>query len=399
MLQAFLACAALAFVGPSGLLAPRPRLARSPIITALADADLDAQLDALTQRLEILQLKAQLAELQRSAAAATSAGATTIVQAAAPVSPAEPIAAAVQAVVAAPAAVDSAAQVAAAQAATEPVVAQVVAAPEAIQAVVAAAAAAAQPSSLPFGVPFGVPFGLPTDGGVPTLALAAVLVPTVAFGGKLFIDFVEQRYAELKASEAPGDADARARSFAPPSAGNLAANRRWSEREAAAEAERASSWVSSPGGRSATEIVAKGLTNLAEDPIGWLFGEPSPLYSNVAVARPLMATPPPARPMPPAAAASAMEAPPALAVEASALAVEAPPFEGRVVPTPALAARSARRQRREGAGEGFGSRTGAGAGASPSASASASRPARVPPSTPEEVEAARRGEWDYGQFK
>ena len=66
---------------------------------------------------------------------------------------------------------------------------------------------------------------------------------------------------------------------------------------------------------------------------------------------------------------------------------------------PALAARSARRQRREGAGEGFGSRTGAGAGASPSASASASRPARVPPSTPEEVEAARRGEWDYGQFK
>jgi hypothetical protein len=248
--------------------------------------------------------------------------------------------------------------------------------------VVAAAAAAAQPSSLPF----GLPFGLPTDGGVPTLALAAVLVPTVAFGGKLFIDFVEQRYAELKASEAPGDADARARSFAPPSAGNLAANRRWSEREAAAEAERASSWVSSPGGRSSTEIVAKGLTNLAEDPIGWFFGEPSPLYSNVAVARPLMATPPPARPMPPAAAASAMEA---------------PPFEGRVVPTPALAARSERRQRREGAGEGFGSRTSAGASASASASAgaSASRPARVPPSTPEEVEAARRGEWDYGQFK
>jgi len=385
MLHAFLACAALALVGPSGLLAPRPRLARSPIITALADADLDAQLDALTQKLEILQLKAQLAELQRSAAAATSAEATTIVQAAAPVSPAEPIAAAVQAVVTAPAAVDSAAQVAAAQAA-EPVVAQVVAAPEAIQAVVAAAAAAAQPSSLPFGLPFGVPFGLPTDGGVPTLALAAVLVPTVAFGGKLFIDFVEQRYAELKASEAPGDADARARSFAPPSAGNLAANRRWSEREAAAEAERASSWVSSPGGRSSTEIVAKGLTNLAEDPIGWFFGEPSPLYSNVAVARPLMATPPPARPMPPAAAASAMEA---------------PPFEGRVVPTPALAARSARRQRREGAGEGFGSRTSTGASASASASAgaSASRPARVPPSTPEEVEAARRGEWDYGQFK
>jgi len=382
MLHAFLACAALAFVGPSGLLAPRPRLARSPIITALADADLDAQLDALTQKLEILQLKAQLAELQRSAAAATSAEATTIVQAAAPVSPAEPIAAAVQAVVTAPAAVDSAAQVAAAQAVAEPVVAQVVAAPEAIQAVVAAAAAAAQPSSLPF----GLPFGLPTDGGVPTLALAAVLVPTVAFGGKLFIDFVEQRYAELKASEAPGDADARARSFAPPSAGNLAANRRWSEREAAAEAERASSWVSSPGGRSSTEIVAKGLTNLAEDPIGWFFGEPSPLYSNVAVARPLMATPPPARPMPPAAAASAMEA---------------PPFEGRVVPTPALAARSERRQRREGAGEGFGSRTSAGAGASASASAgaSASRAARVPPSTPEEVEAARRGEWDYGQFK
>ena len=77
------------------------------------------------------------------------------------------------------------------------------------------------------------------------------------------------------------------------------------------------------------------------------------------------------------------------------------PFEGRVVPTPALAARSERRQRREGAGEGFGSRTSAGAGASASASAgaSASRPARVPPSTPEEVEAARRGEWDYGQFK
>ncbi|KOO33984.1 hypothetical protein Ctob_010974, partial [Chrysochromulina tobinii] len=127
MLYAFLASAALAFVSPSGLLAPRPRLARPPTITALADADLDAQLDALTQKLEILQLKAQLAELQRSAAAATSAEATTIVQAAAPVPPAEPIAAAVQAVVTAPAAIDSAAQVATA----EPVVAQVVAAPEA----------------------------------------------------------------------------------------------------------------------------------------------------------------------------------------------------------------------------------------------------------------------------
>ena len=391
----FLACAALALVGPSALIAPSPRLARSPIITALAaaDADLDAQLDALTQKLEILQLKAQLAELQRSTAAATSAEATTMVRAAAPVSPAEPIAAAVQAVVAAPAAVDSTAQVAAAQAAAEPLVAQVVAAPEAIHAVVAATSAAAQPISLPF----GLPFGLPTDGGVPTLALAAVLVPTVAFGGKLFVDFVEQRYAELKASEAPGDADARARSFAPPSAGNLAANRRWSEREAAAEAERASSWVSSPrlgfvsswvsspGGRSATEIVSKGLSNLAEDPIGWLFGEPSPLYSNVAVVRPLMATPPPARPMPTTAPS----------------ATEASSFEGRVVPTPALAARSARRQRREGAGEGFGSRASAGAsaGAGAGAGAGASRPARVPPSTPEEVEAARRGEWDYGQCK
>ena len=379
----FLACAALALVGPSALIDMRPRLARSPIITALAaaDADLDAQLDALTQKLEILQLKAQLAELQRSTAASTSAEATTMVRAAAPVSPAEPIAAAVQAVVAAPAAVDSAAQVAAAQAAAEPLVAQVVAAPEAIHAVVAATSAAAQSISLPF----GLPFGLPTDGGVPTLALAAVLVPTVAFGGKLFVDFVEQRYAELKASEAPGDADARARSFAPPSAGNLAANRRWSEREAAAEAERASSWVSSPGGRSATEIVSKGLSNLAEDPIGWLFGEPSPLYSNVAVVRPLMATPPPARPMPTTAPSG----------------MEASSFEGRVVPTPALAARSARRQRREGAGEGFGSRASAGAsaGAGAGAGAGASRPAREPPSTPEEVEAARRGEWDYGQFK
>ena len=82
----FLACAALALVGPSALIGMRPRLARSPIITALAaaDADLDAQLDALTQKLEILQLKAQLAELQRSTAAATSAEATTMVRAAAP---------------------------------------------------------------------------------------------------------------------------------------------------------------------------------------------------------------------------------------------------------------------------------------------------------------------------
>ena len=37
-------------------------------------------------------------------------------------------------------------------------------------------------------------------------------------------------------------------------------------------------------GRSAADIFSKGLENLLNDPTGWLFGEPSALYSNLPVA-------------------------------------------------------------------------------------------------------------------
>merc|ERR1719354_1411868 len=33
-------------------------------------------------------------------------------------------------------------------------------------------------------------------------------------------------------------------------------------------------------GRSAPEILKGGLANLSENPFGWLFGKPSPLYST-----------------------------------------------------------------------------------------------------------------------
>ena len=41
---------------------------------------------------------------------------------------------------------------------------------------------------------------------------------------------------------------------------------------------------SAPAERSMPEILSSGLANLKQDPTGWLFGEPSALYSNLPVA-------------------------------------------------------------------------------------------------------------------
>lgn len=158
----------------------------------------------------------------------------------------------------------------------------------------------------------------------------------------------------------------------------------WTEREAEREAMAGASWMEAvPGDRSAPDIFFGGLNNLAKDPTGWIFGEPSALYSNVPIER---AAPAGGRSAAAAAAAAAvpdyaglqsLAPPPAGAVPPPPYPpppTGAPPVvgaDGMVVPT----ARMSRKERR----------------------AAEKRAARVPPSNPEELELARRGEWSYGQ--
>ena len=151
------------------------------------------------------------------------------------------------------------------------------------------------------------------------------------------------------------------------------------QRQAELEAQRASSWAEGRDGvalgrgtRSAPEIFFGGVNNLASEPKGWFFGKPSPLYSNVAIIEP----PPPevsgAQPDTRAAVASKPRPGPPPPVEAS----------GRIVPTSTK--RTARKSRRARA-----------AGATQAAK-QATGERRVPPSTPEELELARSGQWSYG---
>ena len=106
----------------------------------------------------------------------------------------------------------------------------------------------------------------------------------------------------------------------------------------------------------------EGLENLAAEPTGWLFGQPSALYSNEVVSapvEPMMATEEASMPM--AAPSLGADAPMGMPVDGAAP-------TGRVVPTsPSSMVKKGRKKRAK----------------------------RVPPSTPEEIEAARRGEYDY----
>jgi len=231
---------------------------------------------------------------------------------------------------------------------------------------------------------FGELFGIPYLG----VALPLLIVPLAYFGGPAFVDFINKRYDELQSGESSAAPD-----FAPRAPGNQAANKMWSQRQADDEIARASSWgeVEPVAQKNAMEIFMTGLENLQKEPMGWYFGPPSPLYSN--------ALPPPvirdegmpmaqAMPVaPPTAAPIATDAgwigEPAAAPVATAMptapdgGLAPPPETGRVVPSGSKS--MTKRQRR--------AKRGSKAAATP----------RVPPSTPEEISAARAGEYDYGQ--
>ena len=248
-----------------------------------------------------------------------------------------------------------------------------------------------------------------SGGDPPYLAIAVgvlVLVPSLYFGGTKFVSFVNERYDELQGTEgAEGAPQAASPSFAPRAPGNQAANRMWSEREADAEAMRAMSWdAPEVRTRNAREIFFEGIENLMAEPQGWLFGAPSPLYSNApsmsapstpsAPAAPLQemsanfAAPPVApTPVAPAPVAPAPVAAPPVAAPYVAPTAAAPaptaavpdmpapaPMAGRVIPSGSKGMTKGKRAARRKA-----------------------RAERVPPSTPEEVASARAGEYDYGQ--
>jgi hypothetical protein len=284
---------------------------------------------------------------------------------------------------------------------------------------------------------------------VTTILAGVALLPIGAFAASKFADFINERYEEIT-----NEAGSSAPSFELSQASVLPDMR--SPVSPALNAR-----PSHGSERSAVDIFAQGLANLAEEPTGWWFGAPSPLYSNLPAspkrkAADRLAEPPPLpgkgfrpsnvprrkaavapqapkpttasipmsapasssprdafladvtglpapKPMPspqtppsklpsPAmpkpdiqkpkpAPAPAMPAPiSAEAAVADAMPVSTPAVSGRVVSTTStMAAR--RRQRR----------------ANRAAAAGPTGAARVPPSTPEELELARRGEWSYGK--
>ena len=189
-----------------------------------------------------------------------------------------------------------------------------------------------------------------------------------------------------------------------PSTGNLVANQYQRRRQEEGSLAEGVEQQPVPG-RSAPEIVAKGMENLAQDPLGWMEARPSPLNSLAppqpvaAAARPsppsppitraAMPPPPAAMPPPPAAVppppigpAEYVASPPPLPPPAGASSV------GVVVPTGQAPLsrkekRAAQRQQKKMERKGGGVRQATGA-------------SRVPPSTPEELELARQGKWSYG---
>ena len=174
------------------------------------------------------------------------------------------------------------------------------------------------------------------------------------------IDFLKAKGAE---GQEGGDAAAPPK-FTPPSPGNKVANKMWMERQAELEALRASDWEgatggSAVGGRSAPDIILGGLKRLESEPTGWLFGPPSALYSNLNLASPSSQ-----RGARSAAATAAAKAVPDYQGLPSLTPLPADTV-GRVVPT--------KKRVKQATGS-----------------------ARVPPSTPEELELARKGEWSYG---
>lgn len=353
---------------PEAVATPPAPLVRDPV-------EVQAQMDAVAQKIQMLQLQEQIAQMQKMQAAATP----TVVP--------PPIAAAESAAVVAPPPAALA-------------LPDIVIAPPAALAVPEAAVDAVSASWDNLNV-------------VGVLA-AVALLPVGYFGATKVAEFVNSRYDELQ-----GDGTAAAAegplgpptSFAPRAPGNAYANQLWAQRQADLEVARASNWEGAPayvsGTRDAKDIFAAGLSNLLQEPTGWFFGQPSALYSNAAAPpAPLDATPTAATPVAtPVAAAPVAATPVAAPVAAPITPPVAPqPVVPSVAPSPAAPAASPAASgvmppaaMPTASGRVVPSGSKAMLKSSRRASRAARRAERVPPSTPEEVASARAGEYDYGQ--
>ena len=329
-----------------------PTNVRVPRTAIKMSEDPALEMAQLQQQLEIMRLKVQLAELQAQLAVPAPMepppAVKTIPEAIVAVQPSEAGVATVQA----PEAVAAAVQ------APEAAVAAVQTAPMQVMTLPGAPAVPDGQTGC-FGdectaaVVSSAVSGAVAEDLVRALGLVA-LVPLGWFGVTKFVEFINSRYDEIGGRVSGG----KYATVGAPEAFSA------SERDALAEVALAESWEAQPAavaGRSAPDILFGAIKNLADEPTGWFFGEPSALYSNApAAARDSQLG---------ARVASAMDydlptvTPPGPVMEAPAAA------RGRVVPT----SQKGRKRR----------------------SKKARAAPRTPPSTPEEVAAARSGTYDF----
>ena len=479
---------------PAAFFSPVGRVSAAARVSAptMVDADVQAQIEQLQAKLELMRLKAQLEELQRQAAAPPAPVVPDVIASAPPtLAQAEPIASAAAAVAQArppappmtsawstffpiPTEAESAAidplqdalrqQAAAAETASSAASAAAAAAAKgwtgnaAEAAASATAAATASATAKGWTVPpasyVPPPVAEATASYAATVAasgppnmLPIGIVLSLPIGflvGKSLISFINERYDEIKGGEdqampgygvspakraaeaalaavgwqdAAGDSKASLQGTMFASDGVAARGGgggggvappplRFSEEQEALEVARASSWYAdqSPDGRNAQDIFYSGLQNLMDDQDGFWFGPPSPLYSNLPKEIPetssMPETPRAAAAM---AAAAAVAAPPPMAAASAAMAAPppqaAPPASFAMPATPATPAPTPAPTNAESELAGFMSKAAPPASklrrSKRKASGAAPSAARVPPSSPEQVEAARRGEYDY----
>lgn len=364
----------LTLVPPSGVILFGARLpvslssARShPCIRLAVEDATQAEIEALQAKLEILRLQARVAELQKAATGADAIAPPPVPPAPVPTpsnfesSPAQPPleAPSVQPAMEAPS-VQPAMEAAAVQpieqlpqtgleALLPPV--ETAAGVPADAAISGADVASQFELVLPTASTVSLPWYHDLVAAVSLPAVAALVLLLILSLPKLN-ELASDSLMQWSINDTPG---ARIEGGSPVSYDYMAAPAARTDRFAPPASAAGAAAAAGAVGRSAPEILFAGVGNLDREPLGWLFGAPSPLYSNVPVA-----TPPR-----PAVAGVALGMPvPAPATLAGA--------SGRVVPNIGKKGKKGGRVQQA---------TGA---------------ARVAPSTPEELDLARKGLWSYG---
>eukprot|EP00316_Scyphosphaera_apsteinii_P002158 CAMPEP_0119315468 /NCGR_PEP_ID=MMETSP1333-20130426/36027_1 /TAXON_ID=418940 /ORGANISM="Scyphosphaera apsteinii, Strain RCC1455" /LENGTH=286 /DNA_ID=CAMNT_0007320839 /DNA_START=117 /DNA_END=977 /DNA_ORIENTATION=+ len=223
------------------------------------------QIEQLEQKMEILRLKQQLAELQAQVASTSTAAAKM----------SDPVFQSVQQPEVVPEVTKALTSIAAAQTSESAI--KSVQQPAVVTEIMKALPAAGSTSESESWMSAINPAINPPMG----ILFVIVLIPMSYFAFSKFVEFVETRYDEIS-SEREGEqsvpnvspyADAM---VAPPANVNLAVTRVTETKLY---------------GRSAPDILFTGLTNLEKEPLGWLFGTPSALYSNLPAQQPTVLGP------------------------------------------------------------------------------------------------------------